>query len=58
MAKGTSRRVFNNVFYQLRGVPGDVLPAAEIDLRERAGHAILDAGPALRAFLQRNAARV
>ena len=35
-----------------------LLPAAEIDLRERAGHAILDAGPALRAFLQRNAARV
>lgn len=31
MGGGTSRRLLNNVFYQIRGLPGEVMPEGEVD---------------------------
>ena len=35
MGSGTKRRVVNNIFYQIHGMPGQSLPPAEVDLEVR-----------------------
>jgi hypothetical protein len=35
MGSGTKRRVVNNIFYQIHGLPGQSLPPADVDLEAR-----------------------